>query len=142
MRRIITLLSILVFAAATAAQYGDISDVKLNKAEDKVDVKSTPPPRGALVLFDGKGLDHWVKPDGKTPAPWKLVGGGAMQAQDGNIICFFQAADKFKARYAMLGFSDRAKLDEGTMWPVYYALTELTTEDETQIAALIKKAVS
>ncbi len=62
--------------------------------------------------------------------------------QDGTIICFYQAADKFKARYAMLGFSDKAKLDEGTMWPVYYALTELTTEDETQIAALIKKAVS
>ena len=62
--------------------------------------------------------------------------------QDGNIICFYQAADKFKARYAMLGFSDRATLDEGTMWPVYYALTDLTAEDESQIAALIKKAVS
>jgi hypothetical protein len=63
-------------------------------------------------------------------------------AKDGTIICFYQAADKFKARYAMLGFSDNAQLDEGTMWPVYYALTELTPEDENQIAALIKKAVS
>jgi uncharacterized protein YdhG (YjbR/CyaY superfamily) len=63
-------------------------------------------------------------------------------AQDGTIICFYQAADKFKARYAMLGFGDKAKLDDGTMWPVYYALTELTAEDETRIAELVKKAVS
>jgi hypothetical protein len=62
--------------------------------------------------------------------------------QDGTIICFYQAADKFKARYAMLGFSDKAKLDEGTMWPVYYALTELTAQDEARIGELIKKAVS
>jgi len=62
-------------------------------------------------------------------------------AKDGNIVCFFQSADKFKARYAMLGFSDKAKLDDGTMWPTYFALTELTAEDEAQIAALVKKAV-
>lgn len=63
-------------------------------------------------------------------------------AKDGDTICFFQPASKFKMRFAMLGFSDKAQLDDGTMWPVYYALTELTTEDENQIAALIKKAVS
>jgi uncharacterized protein YdhG (YjbR/CyaY superfamily) len=63
-------------------------------------------------------------------------------AKDGTIICFYQAADKFKARYGMLGFSDKARLDEGTMWPVYYALAELTAEDEAGIGELIKKAVS
>ena len=63
-------------------------------------------------------------------------------AKDGNTICFFQPASKFKMRFAMLGFSDNAKLDEGTMWPVYYALTELTAEDEARIGELIKKAVS
>ena len=63
-------------------------------------------------------------------------------AKDGNTICFFQPASKFKMRFSMLGFSDNARLDEGTMWPVYYALTELTAEDETRIAALVKKAVS
>jgi uncharacterized protein YdhG (YjbR/CyaY superfamily) len=63
-------------------------------------------------------------------------------ARDGNVICFFQSADKFKARYAMLGFGDKAKLDNGTMWPTYFALTALTAEDEARIAALVKQAVS
>ena len=63
-------------------------------------------------------------------------------AKDGNTICFFQPASKFKMRFAMLGFTDKAQLDDGTMWPVYYALTELTAEDEAQIGELIKKAVS
>ncbi|HSO92954.1 MAG TPA: DUF1801 domain-containing protein [Candidatus Dormibacteraeota bacterium] len=62
-------------------------------------------------------------------------------AKDGNVICFFQAAQKFKTRYATLGFSDKAKLDEGTAWPVAYALTELTSAQEAKIRALVKKAV-
>jgi uncharacterized protein YdhG (YjbR/CyaY superfamily) len=60
----------------------------------------------------------------------------------GNIICFFQDAQKFKTRYATLGFSDKAHLDEGTMWPNAFALTKLTAGDEARIAALVKKAVS
>jgi uncharacterized protein YdhG (YjbR/CyaY superfamily) len=61
--------------------------------------------------------------------------------KDGNVICFFQTADKFKARYATFGFNDRAKLDEGAMWPVAYALKQLTAADEKKLAALVKKAV-
>jgi uncharacterized protein YdhG (YjbR/CyaY superfamily) len=63
-------------------------------------------------------------------------------AKDGKVVCFFQAADKFKARYATFGFNDDANLDEGTMWPTSWALTELTAADEAKIAALVKKAVS
>ena len=63
-------------------------------------------------------------------------------AKDGNVVCFFQPAVKFKARYAMLGFSDKANLDEGTMWPTYYALTEPSPDVEARITALIKTAVA
>ena len=63
-------------------------------------------------------------------------------ARDGKVVCFFQSAAKFKTRYATLGFSDEANLDDGTMWAAYFALTELTKADETRIAALVKQAVS
>jgi hypothetical protein len=63
-------------------------------------------------------------------------------AKDGNVVCFFQSAQKFKTRYATFGFSDKANLDEGTMWPTAFALTELTAADEARIGALVKKAVS
>lgn len=63
-------------------------------------------------------------------------------AKDGKVICFFQPADKFKARYSTLGFNDSAKLDDGAMWPTSFALTKLNAADEKRIAALLKKAVS
>jgi uncharacterized protein YdhG (YjbR/CyaY superfamily) len=63
-------------------------------------------------------------------------------AKDGQTICFFQNGSKFKYRYATLGFSDKAKLDDGNMWPNAYALIKLTPADEAKIAALVKKAVS
>ena len=63
-------------------------------------------------------------------------------AKDGKVICFFQSAGKFKSRYATFGFSDKANLDEGAMWPNSYALTRLTAAEEKTIAALVKKAVS
>jgi len=63
-------------------------------------------------------------------------------AKDGNVVCFFQSAQKFKTRYATLGFSDKANLDEGHMWPTAFALKELTAAEETRIGALVKKAVS
>jgi uncharacterized protein YdhG (YjbR/CyaY superfamily) len=61
-------------------------------------------------------------------------------ARDGNVVCFFQGAHKFKTRYATFGFSDKANLDDGTVWPVAFALKELTAADEARIGALVKKA--
>ena len=74
-----------------------------------------------------------------TPKTWY---GMPAYATDGKVVCFFQSADKFKSRYAMLGFSDEANLDDGAMWPTYFALTELTAPVEAKIRALVTKAVS
>ena len=63
-------------------------------------------------------------------------------AKDGKVVCFFRDAGKFKERYAMFGFNDSAKLDEGSMWPIAFALTQLTKADEARIGELVKKAVS
>ena len=63
-------------------------------------------------------------------------------ARDGKVVCFFQSAQKFKTRYATLGFMHAAKLDDGAMWPTAFALLELTAAEEARIAALVKKAVS
>ncbi len=63
-------------------------------------------------------------------------------AKDGKVVCFFQSAQKFKTRYATLGFSDAANLDDGAMWPAAFALAKLTAADEARIGALVKKAVS
>lgn len=71
----------------------------------------------------------------------KLWNGMPAYALDGKIVCFFQSAEKCTARYATLGFSDQAKLDEGTMWAAGFALTEVTPEVETRIAALVKQTV-
>lgn len=95
--RVLSLLLLALLASPTLAQYGDISDLKLLKPEDKEDVKSTPAPAGAIVLFDGKSLENWVKKDGKTPARWKLVEGGAMQVQGGDII----TKQKFDGRFKL-----------------------------------------
>jgi uncharacterized protein YdhG (YjbR/CyaY superfamily) len=72
----------------------------------------------------------------------RLWYGSPSYAKDGKLVCFFQPASKFKARYATLGFNDAANLDDGTMWPTAFALTALTAADEARIAALVKKAVS
>jgi len=78
-----------------------------------------------------------------APALWpKTWYGMPAYAKDGNVVCFFQSAQKFKTRYATLGFSDKANLDEGHMWPTAFALKELTPADEAKIGALVKKAVS
>jgi len=74
-----------------------------------------------------------------SPKTWY---GMPAYARDGDVICFFQSAQKFNARYAQFGFNDKANLDEGAMWPVAFALKELTAAEEAKISALVKKAVS
>jgi uncharacterized protein YdhG (YjbR/CyaY superfamily) len=74
-----------------------------------------------------------------SPRTWY---GMPAYAKDGKVVCFFQSAQKFKSRYATFGFSDKANLDEGAMWPTAFALAELTAADEARIAELVKKAVS
>jgi uncharacterized protein YdhG (YjbR/CyaY superfamily) len=72
----------------------------------------------------------------------KLWYGMPAYARDGKVVCFFQSADKFKARYATFGFNDHASLDDGTMWPTSFAIKELSPTDEATLGALVKKAVS
>jgi uncharacterized protein YdhG (YjbR/CyaY superfamily) len=74
-----------------------------------------------------------------SPRTWY---GMPAYAKDGKVVCFFQSAQKFKTRYATFGFSDKANIDEGAMWPTAYALQDLTAEVEARIGALVKKAVS
>jgi uncharacterized protein YdhG (YjbR/CyaY superfamily) len=74
-----------------------------------------------------------------SPKSWY---GMPSYARDGKIVCFYQGAYKFNTRYAMLGFNDSANLDDGHLWPVYFALTELTAADEATIAELLQKALS
>src|SRR3712207_201165 len=74
-----------------------------------------------------------------SPKTWY---GMPAYAKDGKVVCFFQSAQKFNSRYATLGFSDNANLDEGAMWPTSFALKELTATEEAKIGALVKKAVS
>ncbi|SDN03884.1 iron chaperone [Allokutzneria albata] len=86
-------------------------------------------------------LHEIVKAAAPGLAP-KLWYGMPAYAKDGKVLCFFQSAQKFKSRYATLGFSDVANLDDGSMWPSYFALKELTADDEARIGALVKQAAS
>ena len=89
----------------------------------------------------GERLHAVIKASAPALSP-RLWCGMAAYAKDGKVVCFFQSAQKFKTRYAMLGFSDEANLDEGAMWPTAFALTELTAAAEATIGALVKKALS
>ena len=89
----------------------------------------------------GERLHAIVKAMAPALAP-KLWYGMPAYAKDGKVVCFFQSAQKFKTRYATLGFSDSANLDEAAMWPTAFALKELTASIEAKIGALVKKAVS
>ena len=89
----------------------------------------------------GERLHALVKRSAPGLSP-KLWYGMPAYAKDDKVVCFFQGAQKFKTRYATLGFSDKATLDEGHMWPTAFALTELTAADEARIGALVKKSVS
>ena len=107
--------------------------------ESEVLAKLAEMPKPDRVL--GERIHAIVKASAPTLSP-RLWYGMPAYARDGKVVCFFQSAQKFKTRYATFGFSDKANLDEGAMWPVAFALKELTAADEERIAALVKKAVS
>ena len=115
--------------------------VAAGKADGERDVlakiATMPAPDRAL----GERLHKIIKASAPALSP-RLWYGMPAYAKDGKIVCHFQDAQKFKTRYATLGFSDAANLDEGAMWPTAFALTELTAADEARIGALVKKAVS
>jgi uncharacterized protein YdhG (YjbR/CyaY superfamily) len=90
----------------------------------------------------GKRLHAIVKKSAPDLTPKTWYGMPAYANKDGKVVCFFRDAGKFKERYAMFGFNDTASLDDGSMWPVAYALTKLTKADEAKIAKLVKQAVS
>jgi hypothetical protein len=89
----------------------------------------------------GERLHAVIRASAPALSP-RLWYGMPAYAKDGKVVCFFQSTQKFKARYAMLGFSDQANLDEGSMWPTSFALKELTAAEEARIVALVKRAVS
>jgi uncharacterized protein YdhG (YjbR/CyaY superfamily) len=89
----------------------------------------------------GRRIHAIIKASAPALSP-RLWYGMPAYAKDGKVVCFFQPAQKFKTRYATFGFSDRANLDEGAMWPNAFALKGLTAAEEARIAALVKKAVS
>ncbi len=90
----------------------------------------------------GKRLHEIVKASAPVLSPRTWYGMPAYANKDGKVICYFTAASKFKSRYATFGFNDDANLDEGAMWPVSFALKELTAAEEAKIGKLVKKAVS
>ena len=89
----------------------------------------------------GERLHAIIKASAPSLSP-KLWYGMPAYAKDGKVVCFFQSAQKFKTRYATLGFMHEANLDEGAMWPTAFALKELTAADEARITSLVRKAVS
>jgi uncharacterized protein YdhG (YjbR/CyaY superfamily) len=87
-------------------------------------------------------LHEIVKASAPALSPKTWYGMPAYANKDGKVVCFFQSAEKFDARYATLGFSDEANLDEGAMWPTSFALKELSAAEEAEIGALVKRAAS
>ena len=112
-----------------------------NKAEEESDVlaKIAEMPEADRVMAER--IHAIIKASAPALAP-KTWYGMPAYARDGKIVCFFQSAQKFNARYATLGFNDIANLDEGAMWPTAFALKELTAAEEARISELVKKAVS
>jgi hypothetical protein len=118
-----------------------VKEMKAAKADGEgavlAKIAEMPAPDRAM----GKQLHAIIKASAPALSP-RLWYGMPAYAKDGKIVCHFQDAQKFKTRYATLGFSDAANLDEGGMWPVAFALKDLTAADEARIVALVKKAVS
>ena len=112
---------------------------RADKADGESAVLATIAAMPELDRALGERLHAIIKASAPALSP-RLWYGMPAYAKDGKVVCFFQSAQKFKTRYPTLGFSDKANLDDGTMWPVAYALTKLTKADEARIAALVKKA--
>jgi uncharacterized protein YdhG (YjbR/CyaY superfamily) len=112
------------------------------KADGEADVlaKIAEMPKADRVMAER--IHAIVKASAPALSPKTWYGMPAYANEDGKVICFFTAADKFKSRYASFGFNDDAHLDEGSMWPTAWALTKLTPADEQRITELVKKAVS
>jgi uncharacterized protein YdhG (YjbR/CyaY superfamily) len=117
---------------------------RARELKDKADGESAV--RAAIAAMSpkdraiAKRLHELIKATAPDLSP-KTWYGMPAYAKDGKVVCFFRNAGKFKERYAMFGFNDSAKLDEGSMWPIAFALTELTAADEAKIRALVKRAV-
>jgi uncharacterized protein YdhG (YjbR/CyaY superfamily) len=90
----------------------------------------------------GERIHALVKENAPALTPKTWYGMPAYANKDGKVVCFFRSAGKFKERYAMFGFNDSAHLDDGAMWPIAYAVTELTAADEAKLGKLVKKAAS
>jgi len=119
------------------------SRVQEMKADPKADDETAVLEKIAAMAGPDRAMAERIHALIKATVPGlssRLWYGMPAYAMDGKVICFFQDARKFKTRYATLGFSDKAKLDDGHMWPNAYALEKLTDVEETQIAALVKKA--
>jgi uncharacterized protein YdhG (YjbR/CyaY superfamily) len=121
-----------------AAMRETIRERKSPGGEKEVLAKIAEMPKADRVIAER--LHALIKKNAPDLAP-KTWYGMPAYARDGKVVCFFQNASKFKARYATLGFSDNANLDAGAMWPTSFALTKLTEAEEKKIAALVKKAV-
>ncbi len=120
-----------------AARRGPRADKADGESAVLAKIAEMPEPDRAMA----ERLHAVIKASAPALSP-KLWYGMPAYAKDGKVVCFFQSAQKFKTRYATFGFSDEANLDEGTMWPTAFALTELTAAEEARIGALVKKAVS
>ncbi|MEW6059971.1 MAG: DUF1801 domain-containing protein [Actinomycetota bacterium] len=120
-----------------SARRGSRADKADGEAAVLAKIAEMPEPDRAL----GERLHAIIEASAPALSP-RLWYGMPAYAKDGNVVCFFQSAQKFKTRYATFGFSDKANLDEGAMWPTAFALKELTAAEEARIAALVKKAVS
>ena len=112
-----------------------------NKADWESDVLAKIAEMPELDRVLGERLHAIIKEHAPVLLP-KLWYGMPAYTRDGKVVCFFQSASKFDARYATLGFNDTANLDDGAMWPTSFALKELTATEEAKIVALVKKAVS
>ena len=119
------------------ARRGQRADQADGESDVLAKIAEMPEPDRAMA----KRLHATIKTSAPALSP-KTWYGMPAYAKDDKVICFFQSAQKFKSRYATFGFSDKANLDEGAMWPTSFALTELTEACEARISALVKKAVS